>query len=800
MANFKKEAIWHDGIYQIKRTDPVVGGEGGLSNKPLKELADRTEYLNQRLDNLNDAITAPDGFRVVGQVESLEELRTVEPVEADQQILVRSYYTGQNKGGGTFYYDETDSTTADNAGTVICTVEGKRWKRIYTEITPFDFGAKSGWLYNSESAFVALEQAMQGQAVNLCGFVFTCETDKVKNRYYNGYIASSNTENGAKAKGFVGSYKHLYDLNSQYGTKLGELVPVYVDKNAPSYYSQGVAQDPRTGDIWQIQSGDNNHNALVKHKFSLSGKSEAVGHVFNNSIGHQSLGIYYEGDTRYFVTMVGSAKGNDRALYVARFTINESNWTMENLKYQRVFNAPVTGNATRCMAIAPNGSVIAITNGADEPTENGTVYKWGCSVFHLADLFHDDFLDIPPTPISKYHIFRDVLEGTNVGKAVQDIACDGEFIYVLNGGSQQKYENTIDVYTINGVHVLRDDKNLTGFDICQAVKTAGGGMYYEPEGLFFLRNNDGLMLCMSVISGAEKGKTIKNTHIVAMASQYQSILRGTTNTPAQYVYADGTAFAFPRGKPLKFGELQSNGEIWPGLVLNRTYAEFAFEDNTQPQFRVANSLHKGMLQVSSSGNFGLYDITQSKWLIGANTEGRAFSQQDWASNFRIIYSDNTEAKYRVTNSLRDGMLQVSSSGNFGLFDITKNKWLVYSGLDGVAKLQNSPSDSANGDEIPTAWWVNKKLNFDSHQANNGWQKLPNGLILQWGRYDAVDGTRTFSFPIAFNSTPFSMQMTNLNGDNARYDSFAITNMTATTFTVQTTNSALGSFMIFAIGK
>ena len=207
-----------------------------------------------------------------------------------------------------------------------------------------------------------------------------------------------------------------------------------------------------------------------------------------------------------------------------------------------------------------------------------------------------------------------------------------------------------------------------------------------------------------------------------------------------------------------------------------------------------------MLQVSSSGNFGLYDITQSKWLIGANTEGRAFSQQDWASNFRIIYSDNTEAKYRVTNSLRDGMLQVSSSGNFGLFDITKNKWLVYSGLDGVAKLQNSPSDSANGDEIPTAWWVNKKLNFDSHQANNGWQKLPNGLILQWGRYDAVDGTRTFSFPIAFNSTPFSMQMTNLNGDNARYDNFAITNMTATTFTVQTTNSALGSFMIFAIGK
>ncbi|MGF7453299.1 gp53-like domain-containing protein [Pasteurella bettyae] len=723
MGHFDKNAKWHDKIYQIERTDPVVGGEGGISNRAPMELAERTEWLKQQIE--------------LQQCDSIAELRTIEPTTDKQTIFVKGYHAGSTKGGGYFIADLADNASVDNAGTVIVTGAGKRWTRIYYEITPFDFGAKSGWLNNSESAFIALEQAMQGQAVNLCGLVFTCDTDKVKNRYYNGYIASNSTGSGAKGKGFIGSYKHLYDLNSQYGTKFSELVPVYVDKNAPSYYSQGVAQDPRTGDIWQIQSGDNNHNALVKHKFSLFGKSEAVGHVFNNSIGHQSLGIYYEGDTRYFVTMVGSVKGNERALYVARFTINESNWTMENLKYQRVFNAPVTGNATRCMAIDPNGSVIAITNGADEPTENGTVYKWGCSVFHLADLFHDDFLDIPPTPISKFHIFRDVLAGTNTGKAVQDIACDGEFIYVLNGGSQQKYENTIDVYTINGVHVLRDDKNLTGFDICQAVKNAGGGMYYEPEGLFFLRNNDGLMLCMSVISGAEKGKTIKNTHIVAMASQYQSILRGTTNTPAQYVYADGTAFAFPRGKPLKFGELQSNGEIWKGLALNRTYAEFAFEDNTQPQFRVANSLHKGMLQVSSSGNFGLYDITQ-------------------------------------------------------------NKWLVYSSLDGVAKLQNSPSNNANGDEIPTARWVNQKLKFESHHATNGWQRLPNGLIFQWGRYDATNA-RTFNFPIAFTGTPYVVQCTDYNDNGSQVNALTTTGLTNTKFDV-IVQGAIGAFSMFAIGR
>lgn len=155
MANFRKEAIWHDGIYQLKRTDPVVGGEDGASNKPLKELADRTEYLNQRIDNFNDAITAPDGFRVVGQVESIEELRTIEPTQDQQRILVKSYYEGQNKGGGVFYADFSDSSTVDNGGTIIVTGDGHRWKRIYTNITPEDFGAMGDGVTNDLTALKA---------------------------------------------------------------------------------------------------------------------------------------------------------------------------------------------------------------------------------------------------------------------------------------------------------------------------------------------------------------------------------------------------------------------------------------------------------------------------------------------------------------------------------------------------------------------------------------------------------------------------------------------------------------------
>lgn len=155
MADFKKKPIWHDGVYQLKRTDPVVGGENGISNKAPEQLADRTEYLKERIEGLNDELTAPTGFRVIGQVESIEELRTIEPIEDQQRILVKSYYEGKNKGGGTFYADFSDSSTVDNGGTIIVTGGGHRWKRIYTNITPEDFGAVGDGVTNDLTALTA---------------------------------------------------------------------------------------------------------------------------------------------------------------------------------------------------------------------------------------------------------------------------------------------------------------------------------------------------------------------------------------------------------------------------------------------------------------------------------------------------------------------------------------------------------------------------------------------------------------------------------------------------------------------
>ena len=39
MGNLKEQAVWEGNVYQLELTDPVVGGEDGISNRQAKQLA-----------------------------------------------------------------------------------------------------------------------------------------------------------------------------------------------------------------------------------------------------------------------------------------------------------------------------------------------------------------------------------------------------------------------------------------------------------------------------------------------------------------------------------------------------------------------------------------------------------------------------------------------------------------------------------------------------------------------------------------------------------------------------------------
>ena len=57
MANQPETPNFDEGVYQIETTDPVQGGAGGIDNKALLALSNRTRWLRQHVDALEEAIT-----------------------------------------------------------------------------------------------------------------------------------------------------------------------------------------------------------------------------------------------------------------------------------------------------------------------------------------------------------------------------------------------------------------------------------------------------------------------------------------------------------------------------------------------------------------------------------------------------------------------------------------------------------------------------------------------------------------------------------------------------------------------
>ncbi|EKZ9425992.1 tail fiber protein [Salmonella enterica] len=54
---------WEEDVYQIETSDPVLGGPDGVSNRPQKQLANRTRWLKKQLKEANNALTEHEKSR-----------------------------------------------------------------------------------------------------------------------------------------------------------------------------------------------------------------------------------------------------------------------------------------------------------------------------------------------------------------------------------------------------------------------------------------------------------------------------------------------------------------------------------------------------------------------------------------------------------------------------------------------------------------------------------------------------------------------------------------------------------------
>jgi hypothetical protein len=105
---------------------------------------------------LRDNLGSPDGFKWVSRCPDISTLRTIEPTKPGQILPVIGWHLGTQIGGGEFYYDQNDTTSQDNGGTIIVTIAGARWKRRLSDnsimLSSVWFGAVSSIATDSSDA------------------------------------------------------------------------------------------------------------------------------------------------------------------------------------------------------------------------------------------------------------------------------------------------------------------------------------------------------------------------------------------------------------------------------------------------------------------------------------------------------------------------------------------------------------------------------------------------------------------------------------------------------------------------
>jgi hypothetical protein len=106
---------------------------------------------------LSNAVSVNQGAAMIGRgfqvAATIAALKTLDKNSPSKAAFVMGYYAQGDGGGGDYYLDQGDTTSADNGGTIIVAADGGRWKLFYLgEINVKQFGAVGDGLTDSTAA------------------------------------------------------------------------------------------------------------------------------------------------------------------------------------------------------------------------------------------------------------------------------------------------------------------------------------------------------------------------------------------------------------------------------------------------------------------------------------------------------------------------------------------------------------------------------------------------------------------------------------------------------------------------
>lgn len=173
MANLKEQEKWEDGVYQIEENDPVLGGENGITNKPIKQLANRTLWLKKTLE-------------LFGKKSTPKDLTADSTSTADESGHSHKLPAGSITQKG--IWQATSDTGIDSDGLVLTAKAGKKLAQLLAQL---QLNVTQNYINNNKKS----------DSVNSNSSESVASSKAVKTAYDKGVDANNNAEGRVSKSG-----------------------------------------------------------------------------------------------------------------------------------------------------------------------------------------------------------------------------------------------------------------------------------------------------------------------------------------------------------------------------------------------------------------------------------------------------------------------------------------------------------------------------------------------------------------------------------------------------------------------
>ena len=774
---------------------------------------------------------------------AVQYLTNLEPKEHNQLITVKSYYYNNNAGGGIFIADMIDKTTPDNGGTVIVTTDGNRWKRVNNNnLSLYDFGYSEP--DNAVAALERAERANLGAFIDCCGLTIDFNNKyPTANKYKNGKFIINGVEVNAQYNSprtgigrFISGSKAGEKLKSSEWTgadviAIGEGAMANMEKCVSSIAlgkrAQGTTLISRDNiaigldTLYQVQAEtewysqdklNGTRNVAIggaAGRGITSGYSNvAIGRIagqnlntgaFNVAIGGGAIGgtvpVGFSGDIEHHFpssTKESVAVGvNALNQYIADSSgVAVGAYAAEKLK-KGLYNTAIGWGALRELEsdVAPNGGLI-LWQGKQSGSysQSGNTITLSFTDLHGAEVNY--FVGVRLLNGDAKTLLNDVVPAKVLSKTENSITIQSSKSIDTSGDAELCF-----VYSDSAVGALNTNHNTAiGFAALTSAKRSG---FSVAIGAHSLKLGKDVSRTVAIgTSSFERGNHTSSiaigSHSGNKANTNNAIIIGVSSlTNAETI--NNSIFI---GNNLNPTNINQNNKLAIGDSFTGNLEHKRYGVNVPLNKDPLASFHIRSKDDAGNGSINPFDglLVEHSRVAVAKFDAGDGVDLDFNKNNITKFALRYRADGDITTMIVNNEHSWKFNNSHVMYPDKDNRNILGLHSRRIKEINlMSPDVNESGDKAVTAKWVRDQ--FGGALSNNGWTKLPNGLILQWGSF-SFRQEGEFKFPISFNQAPY-MVMVEIKDDTLK--TYA-SGYTTTGFRLYSNLPNTVTFNMFAIGR